>query len=433
MRWHVNAILSLIMHKAIRSANTMKRLEQSSSEAIENHQLKKLNLLINHFRTYPFYSKLLNDHNSPKESLTSLEQIKMLPVITKQTIRDNLGYIANQPNAKYPDSTSGSTGKNFIFYRSKELAMERRAANIVTHDWIGVDYLRDPKLVIWGNSPQTNRCAAFTTPIKLILRNNQMLQAYGMDEDKAFEFLQYMNKFKPVMLQAYPNYAQMMACVGRKRKIMPHPLKAIVLSGEMLLDHQKEEIESYFQCTVYNRYGSREFGVMAHECEHRSGLHILPSRFYLETDEHGELLVTDLDNYATPFIRYMIGDAGEVLQSNCPCGKSLQSIFNITGRSHDIIKTRSGKLLPGQFWTTLTRSVPGIREFQLVQHSKDNLELKIVIDSTYCEENESKLYHKLENLIGNEIKMTIKKVDKIEITPAGKRRFVIKMDSDGKP
>jgi len=92
---------------------------------------------------------------------------------------------------------------------------------------------------------------------------------------------------------------------------------------------------------------------------------------------------------------YAIGDAGQVTDEPCACGRNYQSIINLQGRCHDILTTRSGKQLPGQFWTTLSRSVPGIGEFQVVQKDPENIELRVKVGPEYRSENEQALHDKL--------------------------------------
>ncbi len=426
MRWLTNSIIKVFGYQELRLAKELKNFESYSKDQINFYQLEKLNYLIEHFRKFPFYSNVLKQHDAPDEKLTSLEQLKRFPIVTKDIISENLDYISSRPEAKLLNSTSGSTGKNFQFYQSKEMLQWRRAANIIHFGWIGVDHWSDRKLTVWGLSPKTKRLTHIMQEIKVALKRGRRFQGYGLDDEKCKAILEEMHKYKPACLSAYPGYAYEIARAGQKYNIEPPALKAIVVSGETVFEHQRKEIEKYFGCKTFNRYGSREFGSIAHECEQRTGLHIHPARLYVETDENGELLVTDLNNFATPFIRYAIGDAGQITDANCPCGRNYQSIVELQGRCHDIIKTKSGKLLPGQFWTTLSRSVPGVEEFQLVQKNPELIEMRIIVNSKYKDENESKFHHKLHTIVGDEIKLDIVKVNRLELTPAGKRKFVIK-------
>jgi phenylacetate-CoA ligase len=395
---------------------------------VKKVQLDKLNQLLQHYINYPFYKELLEKNHVHKLPLRSLEEISTLPIMTKQVIRENFKYISSRPEVNFITSTSGSTGDNFKFCHCKNEQNRQRAALILMYKWMGIDFFTDRNVTVWGTHLNSSYRTRLFQDIKRIVKNGKLFEAYGLNEHKAIRILQKINRFKPKLLTAYPGYAYELASTGAKNHCpIPKSLKAIVLSGEMVYDHQVARIENYFKCKVYRRYGSREFGNISHECLHSKGkLHVMPGRFHVETDRKGNLLITDLDNFATPFIRYNIGDTGEVEYGVCECGFKHQNIVNIEGRSHDVIRTRTGKQLPGQFWTTLSRGVPGIDKIQVVQTTDEEVEFRIVINDSYRETNEIKLHEQLHKIAGNEIQMHVVKTDQFELTPSGKHRYIIR-------
>jgi phenylacetate-CoA ligase len=195
----------------------------------------------------------------------------------------------------------------------------------------------------------------------------------------------------------------------------------------MLHENEKSIIEEYFRAPICSRYGSREFGAIAHECNCRSGFHIVPARFVIETDANGELLITDLDNYATPFIRYAIGDVGTIQKIECSCGLILDTILGIEGRSNDYVLTPSGKRLGGQFWTTSSRAVGGIDEFQVVQKTIDAVEIRAKVSKDFKMTNLSILHDKIKKFSGDDLDINLVIVDELERTSMGKRRFIINL------
>jgi len=400
-------------------------LEICGREAVEAFQLVKLNRLLDHFRSMPFYAKLLADAGCNDKPLTSVRDLSRLPRISKADITDNLSIIADSPFAHRRESTSGSTGKNFVFYQSRSRQPAQRAALRRGREWAGIDHFNDRTVVIWGMSPPVSAMAGRRQDLIRLLMGTTLLQGYGLDSQQCLDHWQTVNRIKPHVIEGYPNYLLAMANEGAKAGISLHRAQNLVCSGETLFDETRETIEGVFQAPLHNRYGSREFSSIAHQCRERSAMHIHPQRFIVESDSDGDLLITDLDNFATPFIRYQVGDAGRVEFTECACGRSLFSIVAMAGRTHDVIRTPSGKLLPGQFWTTLSRSVDGIEEFQLIQRSPSDLELRIKVTEGYDDRSEAVLRKKVESVSSGEIALTIVKVDAIEPTSAGKRRFII--------
>ena len=56
--------------------------------------------------------------------------------------------------------------------------------------------------------------------------------------------------------------------------------------------------------------------------------------------ETGEVLLTPLDQWAMPLLRYQVGDVGSASDGDCPCGRGLPLMQAIQGRVQDLIVTR---------------------------------------------------------------------------------------------
>lgn len=100
--------------------------------------------------------------------------------------------------------------------------------------------------------------------------------------------------------------------------------------------------------------------------------------------EKGELIITDLDNYGMPFIRYRIGDIGVLSDRRCNCGRGLPILEKVEGRTFDIIVGTNGRHFDGHFFSILLRTaIDGIKQFQVVQESKNEINIKIVVDEVF--------------------------------------------------
>ena len=94
--------------------------------------------------------------------------------------------------------------------------------------------------------------------------------------------------------------------------------------------------------------------------------------------ETGHIVITDLHNYGMPFIRYRIGDLGVFTNRSCSCDRGLPLLEDITGRSLDVIRTPSGKILPGEFFPHLMKDFPEIQKFQVIQKKIDQIDIKVI-------------------------------------------------------
>ncbi len=395
---------------------------------VEAHQLAKLNRLLDRWRRIDFYARLLREHGAPAGPLESLDRLRLLPVVSKDFLRDNLERMAALPSAGRRFSTSGSTGQTVRFYRSPNMAAARTAATLLAWEMVGMDYLTDRRFMVWDYSRLArSRLQRLDVALRRWVLNGRLACPYGMDDEQAEMILRRIARFRPKVITGFASYLYSLAVGGRRRGIQPFRPGFLLSSGERLLPEYRALLEGCFRAPVYDRYGASEADLIGQQCLEKDCLHIPPTRHYLETDADGELLVTDLDNFATPLIRYAIGDTGQVRRSDCPCGRTGQVIGPALGRVYDRILTPSGRLLPGNFWSGLLRLRPGVEQYQLVQAEPARVEIRIVANAEYRDAHADFYRDEVRRLVGDELDVAVARMDRIEPGPSGKHRFVIRL------
>ncbi|HOF87095.1 MAG TPA: hypothetical protein PLZ36_03185 [Armatimonadota bacterium] len=419
-------IMSLVKAREVRYYRTLQQVAGQSDEAVRALQLAKLRALVAHFAEMPYYRAHLAEAGVASTDLRDLADLAQLPPVTKEFLRAHLDAIGASPLAVQQISTSGSSGVNTVFWGDQRARIARHAATRFGFSLAGVDAWRDATISIWGLSPSTSRKQRLLEGAVRFVTNTRLLNGYGLDEARALDYLRQLAAARPRILVGYPCYLTLLAQAGLRHGVAPQTPAAVITSGEQLLETQREVIERYFQTRLFNRYGSREFSQIAHEDATHGALYIPPTRFLVETDAHGELLITDLDNYATPFIRYRIGDCGAVGDARTHLGRPGQCIIELAGRVHDLLTTPSGRLIPGQFWTLLSRSVPGIQAFQIVQLDDRRIEMRIIPDATYDAAQEPHLHAHLHEEFGDEVALTVQLCTALEETAMGKRKFIMR-------
>ena len=157
----------------------------------------------------------------------------------------------------------------------------------------------------------------------------------------------------------------------------------------------------------------------------------LPRSLYLEIDspdpytEPGDILITQLNNYAMPFIRYRIGDIGRLSDEVCPCGNQLPILAELLGRSTATFRTRTGALIHGGYFTQQFYNVIGVDQFQLIQESLKHCVLKVVINTQWTEAARRYMVQKIQGVLGADAIVTVKFVEEIPLPTSGKREFTI--------
>ncbi|MEX0652207.1 MAG: hypothetical protein WD509_01100 [Candidatus Paceibacterota bacterium] len=182
-------------------------------------------------------------------------------------------------------------------------------------------------------------------------------------------------------------------------------------AGETLTEAQRTFIKKTLSCEVYDRYGTEEFRVIGVECKKHHGFHLNSESFILEVvdskgkkvlnGESGRIIITDLENHIMPFIRYDIGDWGEILTEKCLCGLNTPR-FIIEGRSSSL--EFEGKVISYvDINFLMTKHVGAILQWQLRKKSKKELKVILVRGSLFDSQITSTLEEKFKNILGGGI------------------------------
>jgi phenylacetate-CoA ligase len=256
-----------------------------------------------------------------------------------------------------------------------------------------------------------------------------------MDSKIMDEYILEINRFKPDVLQAYPNPLYILSKYIINNNIAVHRPKSIVTTAEPLLSEQRKAFKNAFGCDVYSFYGCREGGYVGIECAEHDGYHINCSSLYLElvsngksveAGEIGSVVFTDLLNHDMPFMRYQIGDLGILDDRPCNCGSPLPKMKFFAGRETDVFVTPQGQMIPGvSLCDRVIEDCKGIQQLQFVQNKIDELEVKIVKGHEYSKEDMRMLDEKLESYFKGNFNILKQFVDDIPKEKSGKTRFCI--------
>lgn len=168
---------------------------------------------------------------------------------------------------------------------------------------------------------------------------------------------------------------------------MDFSLRSVKTAGEMLFPSSRRFFEDILHCKVFESYGTQEFGEIALECQEHSGLHIYDESFVVEVirdgeavvGEEGEIAITDLRNFAQPFIRYLVGDRGIISDEPCSCGRTLSILHSVSGRCNDTVLSPSGIWVSSAVFDRLLRPLDEIIQWQIEQQSKSQLLARLVV------------------------------------------------------
>jgi len=197
-----------------------------------------------------------------------------------------------------------------------------------------------------------------------------------------------------------------------------------------------------FRAPITNRYGLREFGSWsAQSCAHS------PEQFHLNTElvvceilrddgspaaagEVGRVVLTDLWNYARPFIRYFTGDLASAAAGPCACGRGFPLLGRIEGRSLKCFRTAAGSILSpaalGHYLFVYHAHQDAVREYQLIQESPGRARLLIVPSARWNEAVRAHIEREMRELLGSPVPVLA--VGEIPPEKSGKRPIIKVLD-----
>jgi phenylacetate-coenzyme A ligase PaaK-like adenylate-forming protein len=143
----------------------------------------------------------------------------------------------------------------------------------------------------------------------------------------------------------------------------------------------------------------------------------------------GELVLTNLESYALPIIRYASGDIGALDPAPCPCGRGLPRLARVEGRRTDFLVTPSGKLMHALAVIYVLREIPGLREFQVIQEALDHVRVRVVPAGDLSAAVRASIVTGVGGLFEGRARIEVETTESVA-SASGKHRYVISRVAD---
>ena len=413
------------------------RNQWKSAQELADQQWPALIRLLNHaYDQSPWYRSRFDQAGLTPDKIRSFDDYRRLPTLTKQDIRQHrVEMVAqNYRDRVFEHKTGGSTGTPLQFFMTRESYEWRNAVTARGYGWAGAaDGVK--MFYLWGvpmnnPTPFQQRKAALHNWVQ----RRKMFNSYRLTPETLPDCLRELNEFAPKVLAGYTSMLEYLARYIRKNGGLRVKLRSVITVAEGVSPAQLELLREAFQAPVFHSYGSREFKLIAMDCE-QGGLHLSVDNLMVECIHHGRpaqpgeigaVVITDLHNYGMPFIRYEIGDLAMPSAKACACGRGLPLLEAVYGRIPDTIQTPEGRLVHGTFFGQLLMWFPCIDQFQVTQKRVDHLHVKLVAtqrDTAIATLPQIK--SKMQSVLGTTITIEFEFCDAIPPNAAGKHRFVI--------
>lgn len=360
-----------------------------------------------------------------------------LPVVDKQHLQGDFEELLSrsmQQEKLYINNTSGSSGHPLTFAKDYYTQARVWAAKTLFAHMHGIDYFKSKEAKFYG-MPKAWLPYIVQKIKDLILRRHRFV-VFDLSDAIMDRWIERFQKYPFDYVYGYTSSIVLFArhCISRNlilKEICPS-LKVAVVTSESCSLEDREIIRQGLGVEPRNEYGTADAGLIGYECT-EGKIHLVEENLYIENDEEGNLLITDLFNKAFPLVRYKIGDMASISEVPCACGLHTRTIDGLQGRTNDVAVLKSGKRIPGLTFYYISRALlesSGVlKEFIIRQTALDTFEFDVVSDKPLAAKDIEELQKTAEEYLEEGLNIVVHQVEKIERPASGKiKHFYLELN-----
>lgn len=385
---------------------------------MRERQLAQFGVLADHaYRHSPFFRTRFDQSGLDTGQPWTAASHANIPLLTRAELMQQAEQIycrvlPPEHGAPHKVQTSGSTGQMITVLRTEVTQLFWLALAMREHLWHQRDFSASLAVIKAFTPTLDDRTEAarigWGHPANLLFDTGPSYsQPLSMDVAQQAAWLA---RIDPRYLLTYPSNLSALLDRFESGGTLPPSLRQIRTIGETLHPGLLERCQRLGGIGIVDMYSSQEVGLIALQCP-VSGLYHAQSESLLvevlnddgqpcKPGEAGRIVITDLHNFATPIIRYEIRDYAEVGPA-CPCGRGLPTLSRIMGRRRNMVVFPDGK----RHWPLVGayrfREVADIRQYQVIQHALDEIEVRLVVEHPLSGKQEARLTALIHNALGH--------------------------------
>lgn len=361
-----------------------------------------------------FYRDLYTKHGISKDSIKSIDDIKKLPVITKDDIRLNAEKILIEAKWKAMKAyTSGTTGQSLYIYQDMASVWKEQAYLYHYRALCGFTY---GESLVSMRGHLDSRLFSMKLPVGNIL----YLSSYQIKSENALRYRNAILEHKPKAIEGYPSSIYNLCCILKEAGIkLDIPL--CFTSSETLFDYQRRLFREVLGCETYDWYGCTEKTIALVETKNHDGYYELPGYSINEYIDDG-VVTTSLINDCFPLIRYKVNDLILPKTDYVPLSVDSPKIERLEGRTESYVIAKDGTIV-GRL-NFLFKDVENIKLAQIVQKEPGQITINIVPDGTWENAQADKIMKYVDERIGlNRIVCEVREVSDADIIYTARNKF----------
>jgi phenylacetate-CoA ligase len=369
------------MIRELLELRTVLRNWRLSADELNGLQERKLAAIVQHaYTNVAHYRALFTSVGLTPRDIRRVEDLRHVPVTTKAQLKAaGVASITTQGvdlASCIMTMTSGSTGTPLATYRTRG---EARTRHILDFRVLLSAGLR-PRDRFLSLGP------AWKPPSRLhhrlgLYRTFALSRMLPIDEQ-----IDRVTSIHPDVFWVYPTLLRaLLQRVDYRLSEIARP-RVLITSAEVFDDVLRARVRADLDMDIFNSYGAIEVGRIAHECRRHTGLHVNADNVIFEclngdspaeVNEHGVAVVTSLNRFTMPMIRYRLEDRCRWLAHPCPCGSSFPLIGPPQGRSWEMIRLPTGQMVSPLTLNVFLRELDVIDQYRVIQESPDHLVVQL--------------------------------------------------------
>jgi phenylacetate-CoA ligase len=402
----------------------------SSEKLRKSTERRIIRMIRNAYKNVPFYKQLYDNWGiSIKKDIKSLDDLKKLPSITKDEIREHFPASIVSKKFKVEDchysATTGSTGRSLPFVFNQSAYAFYIATGLRMYTMIGYRP--------WHKMVYIKYTAIKYPQFGPFFRTDHIPSTIPAGEQIAM-----LRKMKPDLLLGYASIIFEIAQKATPDDLKHIRPKFIGINSELSTKDQRDFISSVFGCPVYDEYSTEETWMIASQCRH-GNYHLYIDNVWVEfidkngndvkPGEEGEMVFTTSRSDAMPFIRYRIGDIGRYSDKTCACGLGYPLLEAFDGRADDSFILPSGKYISSlKILNTFTRYIKKylhlMEEFKIIQKDRGHIVIELVRGREYSDSQFQELINSLHGIFSEPVTISVEHVDHISLNNGIKRKAI---------
>ena len=405
-------------------------------ERLLDHQLGQITRLLKHFKeTSPYYAERLKEIDIDLFQSLDFDTFRTIPPLTRseiQTAGDSLmsEKIPKDHGRVLTASSSGSTGRPVTAKKTDVNQTFHRALNLRNHLWHKRD-LSAKFATIRGYGPGVAMApdGGHSQTWTSVYKTGPSIQLNSAHCTLG-EQVHWITKERPPYILSYPTNLHALALRCEELSLQMPWLKSLITFSEALSPGQREVIEGYFGVQVEDMYSAAEVSMIAVQCpDVPENYHVQSENVLMEVvdddgapcpiGETGRILVTDLHNFAMPFIRYEIGDLA-TFGTPCGCGRGLPAVRRIFGRTRNMLRLESGEQMFPDIAALHLNEIAPLRQYQMIQKSYSDIEMKLNLARPFEGDEEAHMRKMILDALGQPFNLRLVHVEDIPRHSSGK-------------